>query len=509
MDGIDNAVMRRVLLLALVLAWASCALAQTPTLIQHTSGSNTDTTVSNAAVSAGGTYNLPWAQTTLSGNALICGFTLDSSGPPTLSMQDDASNTWTSGITVTDATHGVITALFYSVNSAPATVAQVKFTGHSAAFVQMSCSEFNNIALSSPTDGSNSHVDAGSTAGSSGAFTTTADGDLIYQVISIDSGASPTFSQGTSPFVLLSADEQDGWASQYQIQPTHGSITPQLPLGTSKATSSVGMAFKATSAGTARPAGIRILRMLHNNTRDETSTPITLHTPTKDGNLYVLAQSAGGTYVMSTITDTSSNTWTSIGTSSVTPDSSSMQYSKAPTTSAALTLTVNMTGSSAGGHGSSLFFYEIIGADGTAPLDTSFGTSGFAKANGTDPTGVGTQPVSTLTATPSGTNELAIIVGSMAADTATGWSTPTGAQQAPTTYTGQTNPAHADENNPAGVFFNGASTAAQTWAFTHDTINTPGVGTWVVVGAAFKAPTAGASSPAISKRAKLEKVDPL
>lgn len=499
---------RFILLSILSLFSAFYVSAQTPTLVQAVSSSNTKSSAGNGSITNGGTFNLPLPNASLSGNLLVCGVSYDDTGPPTVTIQDNQSNTYTLGQTIHDTSQGAITSLYYSANStAGVTLIQYKPTGNDVHDFQMACYEFYNIATASPKDVSNGRFASSATI-TSNAMTTTVNGDLIVQYVARDSSATlVSYTQGSSPWILRTADQLDGQAMQYQVQPTLGAITPTLTASASHAFSSVSVSFKAASAGTAPAAGIRVLNIQHENTKDETSGTVTTQFPTKDGNTIGIGQSAGFNYHISSISD-GTNTYTSVGCLSTNPaDSACVFYAKNITPSAALSIVFTMAGTDVGGHGSSFFLYEITGADTVSPLDTSFGTSGFASASGNQDPTVGSGPVTTFTATPSGTNELMILVGSMAADTATGWSSPSFGQQVPTTYTGQQNPANSDENNPAGMGYNGASTAAQTWIFTHDTLNSNGVGTWVVVGMAFKPPGGGGVTPLGNKRAKLDKVD--
>jgi hypothetical protein len=110
--------MRKLFVLAAIGLFTACiSLAQTPTLIQHVSGSGT----LNEFVSSGGSYSIPLPNATLAGNALICAFQLDSTGPPALSVTDDKNNTWNLGASVTDTTHGTISAIYYALNVAHGT----------------------------------------------------------------------------------------------------------------------------------------------------------------------------------------------------------------------------------------------------------------------------------------------------------------------------------------------------------------------------------------------------
>jgi hypothetical protein len=463
--------------------------AQTPTLIQHVSGSGT----LRESVSSGGSYNIPLPNATLAGNALICSFQLDGTGPPALSVTDDKSNTWTLGASVTDTTHNTISAIYYALNVAPGTtVVHVNVTGHASDFVSAMVSEFNNVAAAGALDGSSRSFATG-TSISSGSFTTSTPGDLIYQYASGDSGSGTSWSQGSAPWNLLSADYSGSQAAQYQVQASAGAINPTLAISPSTGWGSVAIALKSASAGTVLPAGIRVLRLVHFNTREETSGVVKFQFPTLSGNLIVMAFSSGAYYPTS-MTDSKNNTYTYAGGVLTSDPCVKIFYAASASGDPALLVTANMTGNVPTGAGGTFFAYEIAGADPN-PLDTGFGTAGFAGANGYQDEFLASGPVPTFTATPSGLNELVIVVGSMAADTATGWLSPNGAQQIPTTFTGELNPTNSDENNPAGLFYNGANKSAETWTFTHDTSNHPGVGAWAVGGAAFKDPPIGVTPP--------------
>lgn len=461
----------------------------TPTLIQHTSGSGT----LSQLVSSGGSYDLPLPNATLAGNCLICAFQLDSTGPPTLSVTDDQGNTWTLGASVTDTTHGTISAIYYALNvSAGTTIVHINFTGHTADFVSAMVSEFNNVALASAADGSSTNFATG-TSITAGSFTPSTSGDLIFQYAAGDSGIATTWTQGSSPWKLLSADFSGSQAAQYQIQPSAAAINPTMPISPSTGWGSVAIALKSAAAGTPLPAGIRILRLVHFNTRNETAASVAFQFPTQDGNLIAIAESAG-VYYPTSITDSKGNSYVNTGGVVTTDPCVQIFHAANAAGDPALVLTCTMTGNVPSGNGASFFCYEITGA-ASGPLDASFGSGGFAGTSGTQDQVTGSGPVTTFTATPGGPNELIIVVGSMAADTATGWSSPSGAQQIATTFSGEPNPTNADENNPAGLFYNGGNIAAQTWIFTHNTINNPGVGAWAVAGAAFKAPAALAAGP--------------
>ncbi|HEY6265627.1 MAG TPA: fibronectin type III domain-containing protein [Candidatus Acidoferrum sp.] len=394
---------------------------------------------------------------------------------------------------MTDTTHGTISAIYYALNvAAGTTVVHVNVTGHNADFVSAVVSEFNNVANANAFDASSGAFST-STSINSGSLTTSTAGDLIYQYAAGDSGSGTTWSQGSAPWNLLSADYSGSQAAQYQVQASAGSINPTMAISPSTGWGSVAIALKSAAAGTALPAGIRVLRLVHFNGTNETSGTMKFQFPTLTGNLIVMAFSSG-VYYPTSLSDSRNNTYTNTGVVVTTDPCIRIFHAASAVGDPALVVTANMTGSVSTGAGGTFFAYEIVGA-APNPLDTTFGTAGFAGAHGNQDEVAGSGPVPTFTATPSGPNELVIVVGSMAADTATGWSSPSGAQQIATTFSGEPNPTNADENNPAGLFYNGANVAAQTWSFTHDTYNHPGVGAWAVGGAAFQAAATGVTPP--------------
>jgi hypothetical protein len=423
---------------------------------------------------------------------LIVCFNYDNFYAPSTNVTDDQNNIYTIGAEATDSVNGTTAKCYYALNSKAGTsVVHVNFTGGAASFVAATVSEFNNIAAAGAIDGSTGHVGTG-TSVTAGSFTPGTSGDLIFQYAHGDSGAPTTWTQGPSPWSLLSANILDSLAAQYQIQASAAAINPTLTGAGGASYLSLGFALKAASSGTALPAGIRVIRLAHINTHEETAATVNFQFPTTIGNLIVIAYSAGP-YLVSSITDSAGNSYVRTGVLLTADPSVEMYHAANATGSPSLLLTATMSGAT-NGFGATFFAYEIAGAAAN-PLDTSFGTNGFASASGSQDRTSGTGPVTTFTATPSGANELIIVVGSEAFETATGWSSPAGAQQIPTTYTGELDPTFADENNPAGVFYNGSSVAPQTWIFTHDTFEGSGTGSWSVAGAAFKPAAGGVSAP--------------
>ncbi len=107
------------------------------------------------------------------------------------------------------------------------------------------------------------------------------------------------------------------------------------------------------------------------NVTDSGATPgttFTLSPPSTTGNLYVVCVTGADSGKTSTsVTDNKSNTYTAVDTNATDANSgdSRIYYAKAPTTGVT-TVTVNVSGS--GAHWSATF-YDLSGADTTAPLE--------------------------------------------------------------------------------------------------------------------------------------------
>lgn len=498
------------------LLFAGALHANTPTLIQHVTGPNTLGNVAqNGTVSAGGSVNLPLKNKSLVGDVALVAFTCDNTNTPTMTVTDDGGNTYTQVATVTQATDGDILKLFSTTIATGATVIHGTVSTASD-FCQLSYDERNN--LTATTDGSSTTQANAATTSCTGSFTTTTAGDFIYQVYIRTNSTNTTYTSAGGIFSFGGIEE--GFADQGGVQVSAGAINPCITSGSARNFATIGVALKqsAGAAGGTIPTNqIWWLRFQHNNTQDETSATVTLQQPTSASNgVVIVGQSAGGTYALSSttaITDTAASTYTFLGCKTVTPDSACLEYAKGTSASDGRTLTITMSGTDVGGHGATFFTGEVLNVNQTTPVDTAFGTGATCASctsttcttggnivcvSGTQNTGTGSPAMPNFTATPSNQNEMIFVLGSMAADTATGWSSPaSGITQVPQTFTGQGNPANSDENNPAGIDFNGASTAARTYVATHDTINSTGVGTFSVVGAAFILATAATNFPQV------------
>jgi hypothetical protein len=305
------------------------------------------------------------------GTLLFVAFNWTALVPPSLSVSDDKGNTWKLGASVTDTTHGTISAIYYALNvAAGTTVVRVNVTGHNADFVSAVVSEFNNVATANAFDGSSGAFST-STSINSGSLNTSTAGDLIYQYAAGDSGSGTTWSQGSAPWNLLSADYSGSQAAQYQVQASAGSINPSMAISPNTGWGSVAIALKSAAAGTALPAGIRVLRLVHFNGRNETSSTMKFQFPTLTGNLIVMAFSSG-VYYPTSLSDSKNNTYTNTGVVLTTDPCIKIFHAASAVGDPALMVTANMTGSVSTGAGGTYSIVSVLGSyNVTAPMTSS------------------------------------------------------------------------------------------------------------------------------------------
>jgi len=448
-------------------------------------------------------YTCPLPNPTGQGNLLVLllRYAAPSQAP---SFRDNVGgNTYTEAISCTDSTNGHVSAIYYAENvTAGVNRVTVSF-GAGTHYVQMSPFEFYNIATASALDQAQCNVGSGTAVSAGSLATLGASGDLILQFGIVDNLSSITSCTPgaqtnitwTMRMTMIAEDEPS--CGQYGIYNSTTSFNPSFTLSNSADYISTAAAFKPVSAGTAPPAGIRVVYVQHDDTQNETASSVSLQYPIS-GNTMAMVYSSGCTDVSPPITDCSYPTSASDGTNKYTQVGStiisqfnenggnsvgSIFYAKG-VVPGLYSPTWAMHPRSNGGNGNSFILYDIVGASAN-PLDTNFGTSGLASTTFNQDTGLGSGPITTFTATPSQPNE--VIVGEIGAgwDSFTGLSSPAGAQFLSCNYLTETNPSHCDLNGGWGLYYNGASTAAETWIWTHDASNYPGAGAGVALGAAF------------------------
>lgn len=491
--------------------------AGTPTLIQFTSSastnSGTDPTVGtgtdNTYCSVSGVpgcYSMWLANPSLTGNILIACVTYSGTSSSVV-MVDNKANTWVTDKVQSDATNSQSLIIAHTTQNNAAGVTTVLLennTGATLSNTQGMVAEFNNVYI---PDAAAVGTTVSATAVASGSITPNYSGDLVLQC---------GFNSGTANFTAvggggLTAGSSFTWgdyyvdafnlgmAEQWRVYNSTSAINPTFTQGGTTAVVTIGMTYESGGIGTALPAGIRVFKGHSVNTLNETAASTVFTLPTTSGNLFVQGASAGCTIAptncndLTAVSDSVNGSWTQI-CHLVPSGTVSIYYLKNASTGAVTTVT-NTTTADTGGHGGTYKFYEIVGASTTAPLDTGFGTSGCSSANGTQAPGGAGGPVATgiNNAVPSNANEVGILKGSIAFDTAVTWTSPTGMGFDGCFFDGITNPTWCDENDPNAVHYNGASVASFNPTFTHTTTDSAGVGNWVVAMAMFKAPSAAAA----------------
>ena len=149
-----------------------------------------------------------------------------------------------------------------------------------------------------------------STTYTSGAITTTVDGDLVCNLVvgtTTRRNLGTSFTAG-SGFSLYVAERLDGFAVECGVQSTHGSITPSM-TGLSNTYVAVDISFKAGTSGTA-PSGMHVIAEQHESTDTATTGTFTLQMPSAGANLLAVGLSCGGTGPMAiTAISDGTNTW--------------------------------------------------------------------------------------------------------------------------------------------------------------------------------------------------------
>lgn len=472
------------------------AQAATPTLVQHVAGAMEN---NNGYGAPSIVAQLP--NPTLAGNALVLCVQMDQPGGVGVTVADDKANAWQAGPSRVGTNQTL--SLFYALNAVGGTRAvTMTFSGATKPNrVQASMSEFYNVASSSAADGSSGG--ASTSPVSSGSFTPTTGGDLIYHC-GVDD-ANPGSYNGSSisagsGFTLLHADRQVGTAAQYQVQTTAGTVNPSFTVGSDR-WDSVAIALKSASAGTAPAAGIRIVHVQHsllawvdNAGRPNHPTPVVLQFPSS-GNLLVGLFNHSG-YFLTGVTDSAGNTWQTAVQQLDSPAqvvSSQIVYAANATTSATLT-NINATFNHVVDVGHAMIvLYDITGAT-TAPLGAKHGSYGVQTVNA---------DLAMDTITPTTANGLVFNVGSIWGHTTNGivgtgfrfdaWVNPIdnnagGSIQTPASY--------LDMDNPYGHYTN-STTSAVTFTYRFNGSPPPtGIQQWSSVSAEFKGSSGGTLPPA-------------
>jgi len=432
----------------------------------HVSGSSTQ----GYSVSS---YTLRLPNRSLAGNCIIVGFQYSSMSGVRASVSDDQGNSYSTPVQSSDGNQ--VVNLSYALNVAPgAQKINITFSGGSPSYVSAVASEFYNVATVNAADGYSGNSGSGSSV-SAGSLTPSTSGDLIYQYAVQDSTSSAinAWTQGASPWVLLSADVLDSSAAQYEVQASAAPITPALGMSPSQNFLSIAVALQPASAGTAPPPGIRVVRVEHNSVPEYTASPIRLQFPST-GNLLVVAWIGAPGIDITGVSDGNGNAYVSTGGAfgyGVSGDNQIYYAAGAATSPGMAGPTLATTGSKIGG--STAVLFDIRGA-ATAPYDSA---AGRATASGNQSSG---QSVAGVTVSPSTANGLVITSIGIDSDTIAGVSPGNLLSTVPSPVS---SPNPVDENNGWALFYN--STAGPE-TFTWTSQGGP-VYNWASIAVAFEA----------------------
>ena len=232
------------------------------------------------------------------------------------------------------------------------------------------------------------------------------------------------------------------------------------------------MALKAASAGTAPSASFRIVHLLHENAPDTSSTQL-IQFPAS-GNLEILSSENPAPSLISGITSTPPNTWSSTGSAT---KLAQIFYAANPSVSNSMTLVVSAPVMTDPGN---YFLYDVVGA-ATSPFDVDSG----------EISGVTNSQPSTLTMctgclTPSSPNELIVFSGQVYAYTLEGVIAPSGGWFDAAVFPGDSinGPQWVDQNGGWGHYYDpNTSALSLTWNVTCGSLD---IQAWSGRMAAFK-----------------------
>jgi len=365
-----------------------------PTLVQHVSSS---TNVLGRGLTANDfRFTLP--NPVGARNVLVLGISYGAPAGKAATVRDNLGNSWpgTPAVSATSSAGDIASAIFVLPNAQPGiTTITVSFNAPiDNTIFQYTISEFSGVATSSPVSGTSS-ASARQPALSAGTFTPSSNdanvGNLIWSYFADASGAT-SFATQASRFIagvgatLLDADIATAappfpHASQYQLQPLAGPVTPSMSVahldGGGDEYVGVAVALRASvGAGTPPPPGLRIVHVSHLTNQVPDVGSWRLQFPSS-GNLIVLTMQETNIIPVASLTDNLGNSWQHLE-----PDDSVPQFwiAQGPArTDPTLELTVNLTGGRGGGV--TYVLYDVAGASAS-----SF--DGFAfKTQYDDPTG--------------------------------------------------------------------------------------------------------------------------
>lgn len=495
-----------VFLVAFSFIFPGGAFAQTPTLVQHVSGSNTRTFVLGSPYC----YYQVLPNPTTAGNAVIVGFTFNGALQPTVS--DDKSDSYA----IEENFYGPSNAQSASVAASFGVAAGARRIsvcfpsgpGPGGAYTAVMASEFSNVVA---VDGTGTGANATGTSVAADSAAPSVAGDLVYQIVFSTSISQSSFvagSQSNIDWNLLSADLKDGFGAQYGVYNSTTAFSPTMSIGTSDAFVTAAILLKAGTAGGV-PSGMRIVHLQHqgfcgvSTCGSAFSNPAKLQFPSS-GNLIIALGGGGNPLCMiSSVSDTSGNSWGQAGSTYSYSGGGydTVQTYYAPNASTAPNLGLTMTFTN-GNCDWDMQLYDVTGS-ATSPFDKANGATG----DQTSSSGSLTVP---YTIAPAASGELIVTSNVWDFNTASGLMSNIGSTCTATApvacsdadiFSGEpiSGPEPVDQNNGWGHVY---STSTSAITFTWEQLSTSlAAGPWASMSAAFKA---GGSGPTPAPPTQLE-----
>lgn len=309
----------------------------------------------------------------LSGNMLYNCVYYSDSPSSTPSWSDDKSNTWTLLTAIDDTTNGKKLQCAYVLNATTATYAIKVSFGAAVTHVGGFAAEYNNVNAIDVT-ASGISASGSSTMATTTTLTPTVTSDLVIQVgIRSQTPIVSSFTAGSGQsgitWKLQATDTLDGLVAQWGTYASTSSFNPQLTMASNSGYATMAVAFKTSTTGTARPAGMQVVGIQHNDVTDTigATSPIALQFPC-EGNLEVASMgfgmATGTSWRANAITDSNSNTWAATGVllGNATTGQSQMMYAQNATCTSSMTVSVATLGTTDTTKDATIILYDVQGA---------------------------------------------------------------------------------------------------------------------------------------------------
>jgi hypothetical protein len=257
---------------------------------------------SNANFETGNSFKIPCVNKTIAGNSLALCLTYAQSVGRTVSITDDASNSWPAAALKVDDSSGDLTQAIYVLPNVAANTSLITVVFDTAIFsVQWDITELWGIAQTSPVDDTTSNRASTPDLSAGTGIITTQANDLIltYGMMvgwgTAMVGATLAGWRAQSGYSLLSGDRWIGTVCQVGIRAATGAFTPHVYtacVGSSgpESVSMLSVALKTDNTKGAQSTVVpRVVNVMKVRVNNATYPPVTFPTM---GNLQVIAGSS-------------------------------------------------------------------------------------------------------------------------------------------------------------------------------------------------------------------------